>query len=610
MKAKKIITTTVAGVRTGDGRTETPDTLPARAEEDIDALFAVSLDMVCIADCSRAEFIKTNPAFYQVLGYTGQDLLGQSFFGFIHPDDRGAVRQVFTDHAAQGANPFHFSARVRRKDGSYRRIEWSFHPRRQRGTCYAVGRDVTLRQVQEDALRRVENTLRALLNSTQEAAYLIDKHGIILEHNKTFAERMGRSGKDLRCVPLCDLLPARLSTSRKNHFSRALSSGRVVQFEDRWGNRESRLTVTPVFDNDGAIFELAVFDCDITEIREAQSLIEMNRRRLEALLRMAQMMDVTEQEIRQYALEEVVRLTGSTVGYLHLIDDTLNTIELTTWSRNVLDVCTSEKLLHHPIAKAGIWADSARRRSPVIHNDYDRAPDRKGVPEGHVPLARHMSVPILEDDVVVAVAGVGNRGTPYEDAHAAQMALFMNSVWSILKQKRAEDILKKYSREDALTGTANRRHFNEVLEEEWRRSQREETSIALVFVDIDFFKRYNDIFGHTMGDTCLKRVAESLKNVARRPGDLTARYGGEEFVIILPHTSLDGAVAVAETMRLGVESAAIEHPAPEAFGRVTISLGVAALVPDSTVFPATLIEKADSALYKAKQDGRNCVRTL
>lgn len=169
--------------------------------------------------------------------------------------------------------------------------------------------------------------------------------------------------------------------------------------------------------------------------------------------------------------------------------------------------------------------------------------------------------------------------------------------------------LEQQVRHDSLTGVANRRYFDEELEAECERANRGETPLALLMVDVDFFKPYNDIKGHQAGDECLTRIAQAIADRLRRPGDLVARYGGEEFAVILPVTTQDGAAERAEGIRQAVERLGIYHPDPRVNGPATISVGVASIWPGTRrVTPAALIGAADAALYRAKNDGRNCVR--
>ncbi|MCS6814647.1 MAG: PleD family two-component system response regulator [Cyanobacteria bacterium] len=160
---------------------------------------------------------------------------------------------------------------------------------------------------------------------------------------------------------------------------------------------------------------------------------------------------------------------------------------------------------------------------------------------------------------------------------------------------------------DGLTQVANRRRFDECLQHEWQRLTREQAPLSLILCDIDLFKLYNDTYGHQMGDTCLQQVAQVIHNSARRPADLVARYGGEEFAVILPNTTADHARCVAESIRQQVEALKIPHCSSVVQPYVTLSLGVAGIVPTLGTAPYTLISLSDRALYLAKQAGRNRV---
>lgn len=206
---------------------------------------------------------------------------------------------------------------------------------------------------------------------------------------------------------------------------------------------------------------------------------------------------------------------------------------------------------------------------------------------------------------------------------AALFTLFARKlVRQITIRDRLDQTLRAYSEDlqrdnlglhelahtDKLTQIANRRRFDEMLDHEWRRAQRGKTPLALILIDIDFFKKYNDHYGHPAGDACLHSVGSILAAKLNRNGDLPARYGGEEFAIILPHTDLDGALAVAERIRSEIEGLRIPH-AQSPFETVTASLGVAALEPDgiAMVTASGLIARADTQLYQAKHTGRNRV---
>lgn len=173
-----------------------------------------------------------------------------------------------------------------------------------------------------------------------------------------------------------------------------------------------------------------------------------------------------------------------------------------------------------------------------------------------------------------------------------------------LTLKLQSDLLRTLAMMDGLTGVANRRKFDEHITSDWRQCFREQKPLSLIMVDVDFFKRFNDRYGHQAGDACLRAVAQALAEAVRRPYDLVARYGGEEFACILPNTNLSGAIEIAEKMQERIRGLGIEHAASDVDRVVTISLGVASMTPTGDLDWQQLIEMADKQLYEAKIKGR------
>lgn len=180
----------------------------------------------------------------------------------------------------------------------------------------------------------------------------------------------------------------------------------------------------------------------------------------------------------------------------------------------------------------------------------------------------------------------------------------------LAKLEKANKELSRLSSLDGLTGIANRRHFDYIYEIEWRRAVKSGYELSVLFLDIDFFKYYNDTYGHQEGDECLKKIAAAAGRVLERPGDLIARYGGEEFVIILPETGMDGAISVARAILRSIEKCNIPHSASQVADHVTVSIGVS--VAQAALYDKSqeLIAQADKALYEAKNSGRNQIKVF
>lgn len=192
--------------------------------------------------------------------------------------------------------------------------------------------------------------------------------------------------------------------------------------------------------------------------------------------------------------------------------------------------------------------------------------------------------------------------------NSAELDLKVRELLAVKGQlEEANRRLNELSLTDALTGLANRRRFQEVLQTEWRRALRNRHPLTLILADIDSFKQFNDTYGHVAGDDCLVRVAAVIRNPLMRPSDLACRYGGEEFAILLPETDLEGGRHLAEEIRRDVEQLAIDHENSATGAHVTMSFGVASVVPEPDQAETGLVCAADKALYLAKEGGRNRV---
>lgn len=180
-----------------------------------------------------------------------------------------------------------------------------------------------------------------------------------------------------------------------------------------------------------------------------------------------------------------------------------------------------------------------------------------------------------------------------------------DQLGSLIQLRQLNLELKRLANLDGLTQVANRRRFDDYLAQEWKRSLREEQPLSLILCDVDYFKAYNDSYGHLAGDECLQKVAQTMKDSIKRPADLVARYGGEEFVVVLPNTSAKGAQQVAATLKNQLEEMQLPHAQSLVKPYVTMSLGVASVIPHASLCLEDLIACADEALYEAKRQGRN-----
>jgi two-component system, cell cycle response regulator len=224
-----------------------------------------------------------------------------------------------------------------------------------------------------------------------------------------------------------------------------------------------------------------------------------------------------------------------------------------------------------------------------------------------------LCVPVICQQSLVAIM-LFFRGQPLtikKDILHLVMAV-ADQLGSLIQRRQAEDQLRQLNLElkrlanlDGLTQVANRRRFDDYLAQEWKRSLREEQYLSLILCDVDYFKAYNDSYGHLAGDECLQKVAQTMSENVKRPADLVARYGGEEFVVVLPNTPAKGAHQVAATLKHQLEELQLPHAQSLVKPYVTMSLGVASVIPRSNLSLEDLIACADVALYEAKRQGRN-----
>ncbi|MBP1710250.1 MAG: diguanylate cyclase [Deltaproteobacteria bacterium] len=230
-----------------------------------------------------------------------------------------------------------------------------------------------------------------------------------------------------------------------------------------------------------------------------------------------------------------------------------------------------------------------------------------------VPEITSMPPPVMINSSVVLFSAIiisliGN--------YQIESALRRNYLRNLLKEietirlEKAKTELELISSLDVLTGLANRRNFDTFLDTEWQMGAQYRTPLSLLFLDVDDFKAYNDHYGHQAGDACLRKIAEVLKRCIHRSRDLCARYGGEEFVVLLPNTDVQSAFQIAEKLRNNIELENIPNQHSRVVPYVTVSVGVASMMPQKTLPPQRLVELADRALYRAKDLGRNQVQVL
>jgi len=322
------------------------------------------------------------------------------------------------------------------------------------------------------------------------------------------------------------------------------------------------------------------------------------------------------EELLQMTLDEAELLTNSSISFFHFVLEDQITLSFQAWSTNTRkNMCTATtETQHYPVDQAGVWADALREQKAVIHNDYATLQSRKGMPEGHAEIKREMVVPVLRDDKVVAIIGVGNKLIEYDEDDVKWVSTLADHAWDIVAKKIADKknellmeqnyVIEDLAMHDSLTGLPNRRLLSDRITQTLAQGQRNGTMAALMLFDLDNFKMVNDTLGHQIGDLLLKEVATRTLGVLRRSGDSLARLGGDEYVVLLPHIAeLSNAVGIAEKIRN-----AILQPFELEGHTINISCSIGiALFPEHGENEQTLMKHADAAMYQSKSHGRNTI---
>lgn len=309
-------------------------------------------------------------------------------------------------------------------------------------------KDVTAKREAEFSSLSRQQMLETIYRASPIGIGIVEKDTRIIKFvNHAVSDMLGYAEDKLLAQNARLLYPSEEEYERVGKKKHAkVEMQRVASIETKWQRVDGE--VLDIFLSSSLVpggTDVVFTAMDITEIKRNERYLKRNEERLEALLELSKMSNLDDVAITQYALEEGVRLTDSKIGYLHFVNGCTNgacesdvDLNLFTWTDAVKRVCNAEKTPHYPLAEAGVWADSVRLRKPVIHNDYASEANKKGLPEGHIPLISHMCVPVFEADEVVAVAGVGNKELPYTQTDVYQLSVFMSSMWDILQRKKAE----------------------------------------------------------------------------------------------------------------------------------------------------------------------------
>jgi PAS domain S-box-containing protein len=398
-----------------------------------------------------------NPCAERILGYSlrelkdpALDLAGKLLRsdGTLFPvEDQPAIRALRT-----GRDVHNDEMGVPRRDGTLAWISVNSEVMRNSSgnVLGAVSsfHDITERKRAESALRASEERFRSLIMATTQIVWTTNAEGNAEADIPTWRAFTGQTLEEMRGAGWNSALHPDDRARTMAVWQRAVASKSLYDCEFRvrrhdGAYRHLAVRGVPVLNTDGSLREWIGACTDITERMSAEEHRRKEAERNHLLLQLYEKAALlTDKELYDYSLGQAVRLTDSSIGFFHLLSEDQQTVNLTTWFGEAMKSCTTSPKGQYPIAQAGNWLDCARLKQPVIYNDYPSSPNRKGLPAGHVPVHRFMSIPVLEGDKVRIIFGVGNKTANYEDQDVVQLQLVANELFKILLQRQADLALR------------------------------------------------------------------------------------------------------------------------------------------------------------------------
>lgn len=441
-----------------------------------------------------------------------------------------------------------------------------------------IVRDVTERKQTENALQESRALYQSLTEVLPHCLYRTDLEGRLTFANPAFLKTLNQPLDACLGKTVYDFYPGPLAQKYASDNQWVLATGmtlRTVEAHQIPASGEQiyvQVIKSPVYGAEGRILGIQGVFWDITDLQRAQNELKAQKQFLQQVLdNMPSATFVTDQAGRMLAANQA---TGVMHGQPP--EDMIGKLE-PEFNPNI----TAEEFARYSTI-------TQRVMSQQITEQSERAiPDLKGVTRWYQIIIS----PFIANGEVQGIIGNCIDITQRKNTEAA------------LQETNKQ--LERLAAIDSLTKIANRRRFDTYLQQEWHRMVREDQPLSLILLDVDYFKLFNDHFGHQQGDVCLIAVAQSMTRSVKRATDLVARYGGEEFAVILPNTRRAGAIIVAETIQAEIAALKIAHPSSPISSFLTVSLGVASTLPSEKGSPSDLIAVADAALYQAKRRGRN-----
>lgn len=425
-----------------------------RVNEERFRSFVENANDVIYSIATDGTFIYVSPKWTDVIGHDVQDVIGQPFMRFVHPDDVQRCAELIAQIYKTGEKLSGVEYRVKHKDGTWRwhvsNASAIFDAQGRVTSFLGIGRDITARKQIEDALKKSEQQYRNIFDNSIEGIFQSTLAGRLQIINPAFAHMFGYDSPEEMISQVTNVAEQLYVRSKDRiRFVELLRAKKMlrdfeVQFKRKdgspfWVSINSRI----VLNSDGLPPYLEGTFVDITKRKLAEDQIKLDEARLESLLRINQHPADTIQELLDFALDEVISLTESKIGYIYFYDELKQEFKLNTWSKQVMQQCSvAEPQTVYSLDKTGIWGETVRQGKPVLVNDFEAVNTlKKGIPEGHAPLYKFLTIPVFSLGHIVAVVGVANKQDDYNDLDIRQLNLMMDSVWKIVQRKKNEEAI-------------------------------------------------------------------------------------------------------------------------------------------------------------------------
>ncbi len=418
-------------------------------------LVDASWDGVVVLD-QDAAVVEANRRFAEMLGYSADEVRHLHVWDWDFQWSREMVLDSIRSAPAGG----YFVTQHRRKDGSVFDVEISTNYAELKGQrlFFCVCRDITERKQATEALAQREEIFSIIVGQAMDAITVVDvSNGRFVEFNTVAHEGLGYTREEFAAFSIADIQGEHTPETIQQNLTAIRLQGEL-SFESKHRHRDGSLRDVRI-----SVRKLSIRDreyaaavwTDITERKRAEQRNSRDALRTEFLLQLHQTASqMTDRELYDHVLERAVRLTESSIGFFHQVSEDQNSILLTTWNRGALENCTANYDSHYPVNTAGNWVDCIREQRPVVYNDYATSPNQKGLPEGHAPVKRFMSIPVIRDQKVRIIFGVGNKATDYDDSDVSQLQIVANELHKIMTQRAAQNQLRQLSQAVAQSTTS------------------------------------------------------------------------------------------------------------------------------------------------------------